>query len=102
MPNLDLFSPADEMLEDRNRVTAALDQLNRRYGHADIALYEGRQYSLVAHTTYRGPDCGGAIQFIAKEGLAHPTITLDKTFQLCRTQQHDQVVQIYRQNNPGR
>jgi hypothetical protein len=32
MPNLDLFSPPDEMLEDRNRVIAALDRLNRRYG----------------------------------------------------------------------
>lgn len=38
MPNLDLFFPADEELEDRNRVTAALDHLNRRYGHHTVYL----------------------------------------------------------------
>ena len=38
MPNLDLFSPSDEMLEDRSRVTAALDHLNRRYGHHAVYL----------------------------------------------------------------
>jgi DNA polymerase-4 len=38
MLNLDLFSPADEVLEDRNRVTAAFDQLNRRYGHHTVYL----------------------------------------------------------------
>ncbi len=38
MPNLDLFSPSDEMLEDRTRVTAALDRLNRRFGHHSAYL----------------------------------------------------------------
>ena len=38
MPNLDLFSPFDEMLEDRHRATAALDKLNRRYGHHTVYL----------------------------------------------------------------
>lgn len=37
-PNLDLFSPVDETLEDRNRVTVAFDQLNRRYGHHAVYL----------------------------------------------------------------
>ena len=38
MPNLDLFSTSDEMLEDRRRATSALDQLNRRYGHHTVYL----------------------------------------------------------------
>jgi DNA polymerase IV len=38
MPNLDLFSPDDEEMTDRNSVTSAIDDLNRRYGHHTVYL----------------------------------------------------------------
>ena len=38
LPNLDLFTPDDEVMSDRSRVTAALDRLNRRYGHHSVYL----------------------------------------------------------------
>ena len=37
MPNLNLFSPSGEMLEDRIRVTA-FNQLNRRHSHHAVYL----------------------------------------------------------------
>lgn len=50
MPNLDLFSPSDEMLEDRIRVTAASDKLNRRYGHHTVYLGSIHKVREEAHT----------------------------------------------------
>lgn len=57
-------------------------------GNADIALYVGRTYTLVA-TTFekREPSCAGPVKFIAKEGLQLGTLTLDKTVSECRAQQ---------------
>jgi hypothetical protein len=58
-------------------------------GNADITLYEGREYRLVANTSgNREPACAGPVKFIAKEGLVLNTLLLDKTFKECRTLQH--------------
>lgn len=57
-------------------------------GDAEITLYEGRQYSLIASTSgYREPACAGPVKFIAKEGLQLDTLTLDKTWNQCRALQ---------------
>jgi hypothetical protein len=57
-------------------------------GNADIALYEGREYSLIASNSgYREPACAGPVRFIAKEGMQLNTLTLDKTWNECRALQ---------------
>jgi hypothetical protein len=57
-------------------------------GDAEITLYEGREYSLIAETSgYREPACAGPVKFVAKEGLQLGTLTLDKTVQQCRALQ---------------
>jgi hypothetical protein len=57
-------------------------------GDADITLYEGREYSLIASTSgYREPACAGPVKFIAREGLQLGTLTLDKTWAQCRALQ---------------
>lgn len=58
-------------------------------GNADITLYEGREYRLIADTSgNREPACAGPVKFIAKEGLVLNALTLDKTFDECRALQH--------------
>jgi hypothetical protein len=57
-------------------------------GDGEITLYEGRGYSLIANTNgNREPACAGPVKLVAKEGLQLGTLTLDKTFNECRTLQ---------------
>jgi len=53
-------------------------------GNADISLFAGRTYALVA-TTFdkREPACAGPIRFTAAAGLEPGTLTLDKTTTAC-------------------
>jgi hypothetical protein len=58
-------------------------------GNAGITLYADREYALVATSNgNREPACAGPVRFTAKEGLQLGTLTLDKTFNACRTLQH--------------
>jgi hypothetical protein len=67
-----------------NALTAIADD----NGDADITLYEGQEYRLIASTSgYREPVCGGPIKFIAKDGLQLGTIKLDKSWDDCRALQ---------------
>jgi hypothetical protein len=57
-------------------------------GDAEISLYEGREYRLIANTSgYREPVCGGPIKFVAKDGMQLGTIKLDKSWDECRALQ---------------
>jgi hypothetical protein len=57
-------------------------------GDADITLYEGREYRLVANGSgNHEPACAGPVKFVAKEGLQLGTLKLDKSIQECRAQQ---------------
>jgi len=53
-------------------------------GNADITLFAGRSYTLVA-TTYdmHQPSCAGPVKFTAAAGLQLGTLTLDKTTTAC-------------------
>lgn len=54
-------------------------------GRADIALYAGQEYSLIAEKPgYREPACGGPVRFVAKEGMVLKPLTLDKSIAQCR------------------
>ena len=54
-------------------------------GIANITLFAGRTYTLVATTNdIHQPSCAGPVKFIAKEGLQLGTLTLDKSIQECR------------------
>ena len=58
-------------------------------GTADIQMFEGRTYTLVANTSgYREPACAGPVRFVAHEGLTLPPLTLSKTWNQCRSEQH--------------
>ena len=57
-------------------------------GNANITLYEGREYRLIASTSgNREPACAGPVRFIAKQGLQVGTLTLDKSWHECRVLQ---------------
>ena len=69
--------------------TTALSATADENGEADITLYEGREYRLIANTSgYREPACAGPIKFIAKEGLKLGELRLDKTWEQCRSLQN--------------
>lgn len=75
---------ASDPLTPINALSATADE----NGDADITLYEGREYRLIANTSgYREPACAGPIRFIAKDGLQIGTLTLDKTWDQCRALQ---------------
>ena len=57
-------------------------------GDADITLYAGREYALVADIDGYELNCAGPVRFTAAAGLRLGTLTLDKTFNACRTLQH--------------
>jgi hypothetical protein len=58
-------------------------------GDADITLYEGREYRLIASTSgNRKPACAGPIKFVAKDGLQLGKLELDKTWDECRSLQN--------------
>jgi Carboxypeptidase regulatory-like domain len=58
-------------------------------GDADITLYEGREYRLIANTSgYREPACAGPIKFTAKDGLKLGELRLDKTWDQCSSLQN--------------
>jgi hypothetical protein len=60
-------------------------------GDAEIILYEGLEYRLIASTSgYREPACAGPVKLIAKQGLQIGTLTLDKTWNQCRALQRGQ------------
>jgi hypothetical protein len=52
-------------------------------GHADVHLFAGREYTLIAVTQEPHPSCAGPVEFIAKDGLTLATLIADKTFQAC-------------------
>ncbi|HXN64753.1 MAG TPA: carboxypeptidase regulatory-like domain-containing protein [Candidatus Acidoferrales bacterium] len=75
---------ASDPLSPINALSATADE----NGDADIILYEGREYRLIASASGdREPACAGPITFIAKDGLQLGTLKLDKTFEQCRTLQ---------------
>jgi hypothetical protein len=68
--------------------TQAISTVADDHGDASITLYEGREYLLIASTSgYREPGCAGPVKFIAKQDLQLGTLTLDKTWDQCRTLQ---------------
>jgi len=68
--------------------TQAISAIADEAGNADITLYEGREYRLIASTSgNHEPACAGPVKFIAKEGLPLGTLTLDKSWIQCRTLQ---------------
>jgi len=78
---------ANDPLTPTQAMTAIADE----NGDADIALYEGREYRLVASTSdNQGLACAGPAKFIAKENLQLGTITADKTWNQCRALQKQQ------------
>ena len=53
-------------------------------GNADITLYVGRTYTLLATTNdMHQPSCAGSVKFSAAVGLQLGTLTLDKTTTAC-------------------
>jgi hypothetical protein len=75
---------ASDPLTPINALSAIADE----NGDADITLYEGREYRLIASTSgYREPACAGPIKFTAKDGLQLGTLRLDKTWEQCRAMQ---------------
>ncbi len=77
MPNLDLFSPSDEMLEDRIRVTAALDQLNRRNGHHSVylgSIHNAREEAPNPHPVWATTGAGGILTGLAERSFSKPTL----------------------------
>jgi hypothetical protein len=80
---------AHVIADDPLTPTQALSAIADENGDADITLYEGREYRLIGSTSgYHEPACAGPITFIAKEGLQLGTLTLDKTWDQCRTLQN--------------
>jgi hypothetical protein len=76
---------ASDPLTPINALSATADE----NGYADITLYEGREYRLIASTSgYREPACAGPIKFVAKDGLQLGTLRLDKTWDQCRRLQN--------------
>lgn len=68
--------------------TQAMSATADENGDADITLYEGREYRLIASTSgNREPACAGPVKFIAKQGLQVGTLTLDKSWDECRALQ---------------
>jgi hypothetical protein len=79
---------AHVIAEDPLTLPQALAARADENGDADITLYEGREYKLIARTSgEREPGCAGPVKFIAKEGLQLGTLTLDKTWSQCRALQ---------------
>lgn len=68
--------------------TQAISATADENGDANITLYEGREYRLIASSSgTREPACAGPVKFITKEGLQLRTLTLDKTWTECRALQ---------------
>lgn len=84
-------APVDRALviaKDTLTPTQAITSTADSSGRAEITLYAGRVYKLVANTPgTREPACAGPVQFVAKEGLVVETMTLDKSFHDCRVLQ---------------
>lgn len=73
---------------DRLSPVSAMGARADANGDADIALYVGRDYTLVATTgSSREPACAGPVHFTAAQTLKLGTLTLDKTLSACRTLQ---------------
>lgn len=82
---------AHVIAEDPSTPGQAISAIADENGDANITLYGGRQYRLIASTSgYREPACAGPVKFIAKEGLQLDTLTLDKTWDECRALQSAQ------------
>jgi hypothetical protein len=76
---------AKDTLTPTQAITATADSS----GRAEITLYVGRVYKLVANTPgTREPACAGPVQFVAKDGLVLDAMTLDKSFHDCRALQN--------------
>lgn len=73
---------------DPTTPTQAISATADENGDAEITLYEGREYRVIASTSgYREPACAGPVKIIAKEGLQLGTFILDKTWDQCRALQ---------------
>ena len=80
---------AKVIAKDTLTPTQAIDSTADSSGRAEIKLYAGRVYSLVATTPgTREPACAGPVKFVAKEGLVLDAMTLDKSFHDCRVLQN--------------
>ncbi len=80
---------AKVIAKDMLTPTQAIDSTADSSGRAEIMLYAGRVYKLVANTPgTREPACAGPVQFVAKDGLVLDAMTLDKSFHDCRVLQN--------------
>jgi hypothetical protein len=75
--NIQFVDPAES---DIYSATAETDVT----GHADVHLFDGREYTVTAATQQEQPVCAGPVEFIAKDGLTLAPLIPDKTVQACR------------------